>query len=87
MGQVFSYDTSYYDLKVERSDEKYYVNFISDGGETNYLLEKDGTLHKKSFSGSYFEGGFLSKSKFTLSGGYFSPGGGASYTSTGIKIN
>jgi hypothetical protein len=86
MGQVFSYDTSYYDLKVERSDEIYYVNFISDGGETNYLLEKDGTLHKKSFSGSYFEGGFLSKSKFTLSGGYFSPGGGASYTSTGIKI-
>ena len=32
---------NYYDLKVERSDEIYYVNFISDGGETKYLLEKE----------------------------------------------
>ena len=38
-GQAYSYDTSYYDIKVERSDEIYYVNFISDGGKTKYLLE------------------------------------------------
>ena len=86
MGQVFSYDTSYYDIKVERSDEIYYVNFISDGGKTKYLLEKDGTIHYKSPDWHYqIEGGFLTKSKFTLTGGYFGLGGGTSFTATGNK--
>ena len=87
MGQVSSYDTSYYDLKVERSDQKYYVNFISDNGETSYLLEKDGTIHYNSTYWLYqIEGSFLTKSTFTLTGGYFGLGGGTSFTSTGIKI-
>ena len=85
MGQVFSSDTSYYDIKVERSDEIYYVNFISDGGETNYLLEK-GTIHYKSPDWHYqIEGGFITKSKFTLSGGYFGLGGGTSFIANGNK--
>ena len=86
MGQAYSYDTSYYDIKVERSDEKYYVNFISDNGETSYLLEKDGTIHYKSPDWHYqIEGSFLTKSKFTLTGGYFGLGGGTSFTATGNK--
>ena len=86
MGQAYSYDTSYYDIKVERSDEKYYVNFISDNGETSYLLEKDGTIHYKSSDWHYqIEGGFLTKSKFKLTGGYFGLGGGNSFTATGNK--
>ena len=86
MGQAYSYDTSYYDIKVERSDQKYYVNFISDNGETSYLLEKDGTIHYNSPDWHYqIEGSFLTKSTFTLTGGYFGLGGGTSFTSTGIK--
>lgn len=85
-GQAYSYDTSYYDIKVERSDEKYYVNFTSDNGETNYLLEKDGTIHYKSPDWHYqIEGEFNTKSKFTIIGGYYGLGGGTSFTSIGTK--
>ena len=45
MGQVQQYDTVHYTLQVKRSKDVYYVDFITEYGESTYLLEKNGTLH------------------------------------------
>ncbi|MBM3164282.1 MAG: hypothetical protein FJZ80_02365 [Bacteroidetes bacterium] len=86
MGQVQQFDTTHYSLKVKRSNERYYVEFISPSGTTPYLLETDGTLHYESYDWHYqANGSFLDKNHFVLTGGYYGLGGGNSFEAHGTK--
>lgn len=87
MGQGVNHSTSNFDVKVKRSNNRYYILLISDQGESEYLIEKDGTLHFESVDWHYHvEGKFESKEKYVLSGGYYGLGGGYSFSATGIKF-
>lgn len=86
MGQVQQNDTSTFTIKVKRSQERYYVDFISPNGSTSYLLETNGTLHYESNDWHYqVFGGFIDKDHFELSGGYHGLGGGNSFEAMGTK--
>ena len=87
MGQVQQYDTVHYTLQVKRSKDVYYVDFITEYGESTYLLEKNGTLHYESPDWHYqVNGGFVDKNHFHLTGGYYGLGGGNSFDATGTKL-
>ena len=87
MGQVQQYDTVHYTLQVKRSKDVYYVDFITEYGESTYLLEKNGTLHYESPDWHYqVNGGFVVKNHFHLTGGYYGLGGGNSFDATGTKL-
>jgi hypothetical protein len=86
MGQGLQYDTLNYTLQVKRSAELYYVDFITEHGESTYLLEKNGALHYESQDWHYqVNGGFVDKDHFELTGGYYGLGGGNSFDATGTK--
>lgn len=86
MGQIQQYDTIQYTIKVRRSNTLYYVDFISNSGETSYLMETDGTLHYDSPDWHYHvNGGFTDKNHFELTGGYYGLGGGNSFEAHGSK--
>jgi hypothetical protein len=86
MGQAPLIDTSFYSIEVKRSDERYYIDFISENGETSYLIETNGKLHYKSHDFHYqVSGDFTDKNHFELSGGYYGLGGGNSFKAFGIK--
>lgn len=85
-GSNYQEDTVTYTLKVKRSKERYYVDFVSPNGSTSYLLETDGTLHYESNDWHYqVNGGFVDKNHFHLTGGYYGLGGGNSFDATGAK--
>jgi hypothetical protein len=85
-GSNYQEDTVTYTLKVKRSKERYYVDFVSPNGSTSYLLETDGTLHYESNDWHYqVNGGFVDKNHFHLTGGYYGLGGGNSFDATGTK--
>ena len=85
-GSNYQEDTVTYTLKVKRSKERYYVDFVSPNGSTSYLLETDGTLHYESNDWHYqVNGGFIDKNHFHLTGGYYGLGGGNSFDATGTK--
>ena len=87
MGQGYQYDTTQYTLKVRRSEERYYIEFVSQNGSTPYLMETDGTLHYESNDWHYqVNGGFVDKNHFHLTGGYYGLGGGNSFDATGTKL-
>lgn len=86
MGQGLQYDTLYYTLRVKRSADLYYVDFITEHDESTYLLEKNGALHYESKEWHYqVNGGFVDKNHFQLTGGYYGLGGGNSFDATGTK--
>lgn len=86
MGQTSSIDTSYYEVNIRRSEDLYCLIFKSNQGESQRLIEKDGTLHFTSADWHYHESGrFTSKNTFNLSGGYYGLGGGSSFTLVGLK--
>lgn len=86
MGQVMGYDTLNYEVEVNRADNRYSVVLISPSGETEYILEKDGTLHFESMDSHYHEnGGFTDKNHFHITGGYHGLGGSYSFERFGIK--
>jgi hypothetical protein len=86
MGQGYQYDTTHYSVKVRRSEERYYVEFVSQNGSTPYLIETDGTLHFESPDWHYqANGSFTDKNHFELTGGYYGLGGGNSFEAHGTK--
>lgn len=86
MGQVQQNDTSLFTINVKRSEKRYYIDFISENGETSYLIETDGELHYESQDYHYqVSGRFTDKNHFELSGGYHSLGGGNSFKAFGTK--
>ena len=54
---------------------------------SKYVEANQVTQYTKSWEGLHVEGGVVTKSKFTLNGGYYGLWGGTSFTATGIKKN
>ena len=86
MGQGYQYDTTHYSVKVQRSEARYYVEFVSQNDSTPYMIETDGTLHFESPVLHYqANGSFSDKDHFVLTGGYYGLGGSNSFEAHGTK--
>ncbi|NCU77069.1 MAG: hypothetical protein EBV59_09035 [Synechococcaceae bacterium WB7_1C_051] len=88
VGSNYQQDTVTYTLNVNRSNDRYYVDFVRQNSSVTktYLLETDGTLHSDGYDPHFYvNGGFVDKNHFRLTGGYMGLGGGYSFDEYGTK--